>query len=66
MTQLPKSKPSRAVARGIQCIVDRAGDISYKVQIRHAGHAPEAKRFASLEDARRWQRARESEIDFVF
>ena len=63
MTQLPKSKPSRAVARGIQRIVDRAGDISYKVQIRRAGHAPEAKRFASLEDARRWQRARESEID---
>ena len=58
-----KSKPSRAAARGIQRIVDRGGDVSFKVQIRRDGHPPEAKRFASLDDARRWQRARESEID---
>lgn len=64
MIQALKSpKPSRAVAPGIQRVVDRGGDISYKVQIRRKGHPSEARRFAALEDARKWQRAREREID---
>jgi len=55
--------PSRAVAPGIQRIVDSRGDVSFKVQIRRNGHPSETKRFAALADAKRWQRARQSEID---
>ena len=56
--------PSRATSvRGVQRVVDSHGDVSYKAQIRRDGHPYECKRFASLDDAAKWKRGRESEID---
>lgn len=56
--------PTRATAvRGVQRIIDAGGDVSYKAQVRRKGHPAEAKRFASLDEAARWKRAREAEID---
>ena len=56
--------PSRATSvRGVQRIVDSNRDVSYKAQIRRSGHPYECKRFATLDDAAKWKRGRESEID---
>ena len=49
--------------RGVQRIVDSHGDVSFKAQIRRDGHPYECKRFANLEDAAKWKRSREAEID---
>jgi integrase len=51
------------VAPGIQRIVDGGGDVSYKAQVRRQGHPAQAKRFASLEDAQKWKRSVEADID---
>jgi integrase len=58
-----KPKPSRAVAPGIQRIVDGGGDVSYKAQVRRQGHPAQAKRFASLDDAQKWKRSVEADMD---
>lgn len=59
----PGRQPSRAVSPGIQRVVDGNGDVSYKAQIRRRGYPSEARRFALLDDAQRWKRAREAELD---